>query len=338
METAQAKREVLAAGRELLRRGLVARTWGNVSCRIDEGRFAITPSGRDYENLEEKDIVVVETATLAYEGKIKPSSEKGIHAAAYRLGEDIQFVIHTHQTCATVLSVAGHSRLAPSPEELALLGGPPLPADYALPGSQKLARNVGAALRRGRGAPVLMEGHGALLTGGDRAQAFERAVALEEVCRRAMALPPGGETAGALGEPLNRAVSGAFPALACLKCFNSPAIERVMKQTRSMPALLDDFAQMAGPAAAVVKGESLTGEAIRRIIQRLKGRNAVLLTGIGALCGEKNGEDCRAVMTLVEKNALAYVHAAEFGRPRALSLLDRFLMRLVYTQVYRKKK
>jgi L-fuculose-phosphate aldolase len=109
MRVNEAKSEVLKACEELVARGLVARTWGNVSCRVDETCFVVTPSGVGYERLEPGCIVEVDINTLAHKGDIKPSSEKGIHADAYRVNAATNFVIHTHQTYATCLSVAGVS-------------------------------------------------------------------------------------------------------------------------------------------------------------------------------------------------------------------------------------
>ena len=51
MDILQAKKEVIAAGLRLVEKGLIARTWGNVSCRVDENSFVITPSGKPYEGL-----------------------------------------------------------------------------------------------------------------------------------------------------------------------------------------------------------------------------------------------------------------------------------------------
>ena len=56
MDILQAKEIVIAAGKKLVETGLIARTWGNVSCRIDQNYFAITPSGRDYLSLTPEDI------------------------------------------------------------------------------------------------------------------------------------------------------------------------------------------------------------------------------------------------------------------------------------------
>ena len=55
-EIAEAKRLVIEAGKRLLETGLIARTWGNVSARISDTQFVITPSGRSYENLTPDEI------------------------------------------------------------------------------------------------------------------------------------------------------------------------------------------------------------------------------------------------------------------------------------------
>ena len=83
-EETEARRLVIEAGLRLVREGLIARTWGNISARISEEQFVITPSGRAYDDLKPEELVVVNVADCAYEGDIKPSSEKGIHAEAYR--------------------------------------------------------------------------------------------------------------------------------------------------------------------------------------------------------------------------------------------------------------
>ena len=76
MDINAAKKAVLAAGVKLVEAGLIARTWGNVSCRVDEDSFIITPSGRSYRSLTPADLVQVKISDLSYEGEIKPSSEK----------------------------------------------------------------------------------------------------------------------------------------------------------------------------------------------------------------------------------------------------------------------
>ena len=104
MKLQQARKDVVQAGQQLVKTGLIARTWGNVSARINESQFVITPSGRAYETLTPAEIVTVNIADGSYRGEIKPSSEKDIHAAVYRQRPEINFIIHTHQVHASVVS------------------------------------------------------------------------------------------------------------------------------------------------------------------------------------------------------------------------------------------
>ena len=69
----EAKEFVIKAGLELSEAGLVARTWGNISARISDHQFAITPSGRAYDTLTPDDIVIVNIEDGSYEGSVKPS-------------------------------------------------------------------------------------------------------------------------------------------------------------------------------------------------------------------------------------------------------------------------
>ena len=49
MDILEAKRIVVEAGKQLVATGLIARTWGNVSSKVSDTQFVITPSGRAYE-------------------------------------------------------------------------------------------------------------------------------------------------------------------------------------------------------------------------------------------------------------------------------------------------
>ena len=123
MDILEAKELVIRAGHELLEAGLIVRTWGNISCRINDKQFVITPSGMAYDVLTPDDIVLVNIADLSYEGDVKPSSEKGIHASCYELRPDINFVIHTHQKAATIVSITGMEIRNVYKEFAGVLGG-----------------------------------------------------------------------------------------------------------------------------------------------------------------------------------------------------------------------
>lgn len=182
MSLQQAREDVVQAGKQLVKAGLIARTWGNVSARISESQFVITPSGRAYETLTPAEIVTVNIADGSYQGEIKPSSEKGIHAVVYRQRPEINFIIHTHQVYASVVSTLHRDITGIEPATAAVIGSKVPCASYGLPGSQKLRKGVAAALSRSDGKAFLMANHGALCLGQDRAEAFKVAAELEQLC------------------------------------------------------------------------------------------------------------------------------------------------------------
>ena len=114
---------MVKTGRELLDTGLVARTWGNISCRCGEQDFLITPSGLDYTRTQPEDIVKVSLLTGEWEGRRKPSSERGVHSIAYQMFPEVQYVIHTHQIFATAFGIAGFEELMLTQEQRLQRGG-----------------------------------------------------------------------------------------------------------------------------------------------------------------------------------------------------------------------
>ncbi|MBP1926977.1 L-fuculose-phosphate aldolase [Sedimentibacter acidaminivorans] len=181
MNEIQAKQKVVDAGIRLVKSGLIARTWGNVSCRISDSHFVITPSGRNYLSLTADDIVTVAIKDLNYTGNIKPSSEKGIHAEIYKYSEDINFVIHTHQENASVVSTLGLDKITMNCD-YTFLGNEIICASYGLPGTKKLRRGVSEALKRSKGNAIIMKNHGAVCFGCDDEEAFKTASNLEKAC------------------------------------------------------------------------------------------------------------------------------------------------------------
>ena len=165
----EARRLVVEAGKRLLSAGLVARSWGNISARISNGEFIVTPSGRTYDDLKPEELVRVKIDNLAYEGNIKPSSEKGIHAGVYKYRPEAGFVIHTHQHYASAICAEGKDTpFAPC-------------AKYGLPGTETLMNNVMlSVVIHPEYKAFLLANHGALCIGNDMEDAFSVANKLEE--------------------------------------------------------------------------------------------------------------------------------------------------------------
>ena len=179
-EISRIRQQVIEGGLRLVKEGLVARTWGNISIRVDETHMLITPSGRSYEDLTPEDIVLVNYHTSKHEGTIKPSSEKELHCEIYRTRKNIHAVIHTHQMNASTVAAA-HREVPPILDDMAQIIGPTVRvADYALPSTKKITKKTVKALK-GRNA-ALMANHGAVCIGRDLEEAFVVCQVLEKAC------------------------------------------------------------------------------------------------------------------------------------------------------------
>lgn len=103
------KREVCRANLELVARGLVIETWGNVSgIDRERGLVVIKPSGVPYDGMKPVHMTVVSLKTgKVVEGKFKPSSDTETHLILYRSFPKIGGVVHTHSLYATAWAQAG---------------------------------------------------------------------------------------------------------------------------------------------------------------------------------------------------------------------------------------
>lgn len=181
----EAKRLVVEAGKKLVENGLIARTWGNVSARISDTQFVITPSGRAYETLTPEEVVVVNIEDCSHEGDIKPSSEKGVHADAYKHRPNVNFVIHTHQKAATIVSITGMEIRNVYEEFRPVLSDIVPVAEYAMSTTNSLRKKVEKCLVANPDCPaILLKHHGTLCVGDSYESAFEVAEVLEKCCEK----------------------------------------------------------------------------------------------------------------------------------------------------------
>jgi L-fuculose-phosphate aldolase len=181
VELNEIRQKVCDAGRQLLREGLVARTWGNVSMRVNDTQMMITPSGRPYDELTPNDMVLVDIYTLKYEGKIKPSSELKLHCQVYKNRAHIRAVIHTHQMNASIVAAAQMEVEVIDETHQKILGGKRIKtAPYALPNTKKITVESERAIEQANAA--LMANHGVVCIGENLENVFEVARTLELAC------------------------------------------------------------------------------------------------------------------------------------------------------------
>lgn len=187
-ESSPTREETLRAqlvnyGKQLVASGLVQGTWGNLSARLDDTYMLVTPSGLDYARLTPVDMVKVNIRTLEYEGGLKPTSEKSLHAAIYQNRPDIGGIIHTHSKYCCVYAAARRDLPIPADRQTAFQSPIKL-APYAPPGSKALTKNTAAAVGDNYGA--IMAGHGMIACGRDLTAAFQNCKQLEAIAEASL--------------------------------------------------------------------------------------------------------------------------------------------------------
>jgi len=189
------KNSVCKANLELVEKGLVIHTWGNVSGRDKEsGLIVIKPSGVSYNIMTPEDMVVIGKEGNVVEGKYKPSTDAPTHLILYKTYESLGGIVHTHSSYATSWAQAGRAI-------------PPLGTTHAdhfygeVPCTRLLTRketetgyeiNTGKIIIEKLGImdplvmpSILVNGHGPFCWGKDAEDSVYNAVALEEIAKMA---------------------------------------------------------------------------------------------------------------------------------------------------------
>ena len=98
---------VCEANLELVKKGLVIYTWGNVSgIDREKGLIVIKPSGVKYEDLTPDKLVIVDLDGNKVEGDLNPSSDTLTHLEIYKAFKEIGGIVHTHSTYAVAWAQA----------------------------------------------------------------------------------------------------------------------------------------------------------------------------------------------------------------------------------------
>lgn len=163
------------------RSGLSFGRSGNISARTNNG-FLITPSGVDYDELDENDLNELDNDGNVIAGTLKPSSEWQLHLGIYRHREDVNAIVHVHSPWAT--GIACTRKPIPAFHYMVTtLGGDSIPcAEYATFGSRELADYAVTAL--GGNFACLLANHGQISVGPDLDAAFRYAGEVENLAKQ----------------------------------------------------------------------------------------------------------------------------------------------------------
>ena len=175
------RRKLVEICHRMYRQGYIAAGDGNVSCKIDEERVLVTPTGFHKGFITEADLVVVDLEGKLLRGAHKPSSEFLMHALAYRERPDVRAVVHAHPPLTVGLALAGVTLAQCVLSETCLVLGPILTAPYSTPTTEEVPRVLQPFVRQANA--IVMDRHGALTLGRDLDEAYNRLEAMEHASK-----------------------------------------------------------------------------------------------------------------------------------------------------------
>ncbi len=189
------KEKVLEANLDLVKKGLVIYTWGNVSgIDRDSGHVVIKPSGVSYEKMKVSDMVVVDLEGTVVEGKLNPSSDTPTHLVLYHFFKKIGGIVHTHSEWATSWAQAKKGIPAFGTTHADYFYGE-IPCTRELTKEEivkEYERSTGEIIVERFGnidynavPAVLVSGHGPFTWGSNPEEAVFNSVVLEEVAKMA---------------------------------------------------------------------------------------------------------------------------------------------------------
>jgi L-ribulose-5-phosphate 4-epimerase len=335
--------QIIEAGKKLKEEGLIVRTWGNISARLDEKRFMITPSGRDYDSLTLSDIVTVNIDDMSYDGNVKPSSEIAAHDYIYKARKDAGFVIHTHQNFATAFGTMGQEiNFFEDKDEggyIPLLGTIVPVTRYARSCTKRLAENLLYEIERyPKAETFLLRNHGIISIGKDYADAFKKVQKLEDISRELYFIiaedmaPDKSYDVHDLNKYIKETDKYKRTDNDVVLESAMPATVKYANTKSDLFAYIDDFAQMAGQSIKTL-GHGASQNSIQKCIDK---NGAVLIQGKGALISAKNYDDASAFAYVIEKNALSGLLLKAGARPEPVSRIDVLKEHRFYQDKYSK--
>lgn len=175
------KKLLVDYGKKLLDKKLVAGTSGNLSLRGQGDEIYITPSGMDYLEITEDDIVKINFMGEILEGDKKPSSEWMMHVEIYKNYPKYNAIVHTHSPIATAFAVSRKKIPLILIEMKPFLGGEIEVAPFKPSGSLELAKSLIPYLKKSNSC--LLANHGVVSCGKDIESAFLSAEYVEDAAK-----------------------------------------------------------------------------------------------------------------------------------------------------------
>src|ERR1700729_874298 len=184
MTETQLREEICRLGRSLFERGLPPGSSGNISVRLDDGGWLVTPTNASLGFLDPGRL-----SRLSADGKLvsgdAPTKEVPLHTALYQTRDGARAVVHLHSTHSVALTmlpeIDPRAALPPMTPYYLMKCGQTALVPYHRPGDPAVADAIKGLA--GKYSSVLLANHGPVVSGDTLEAAVFAVEELEETAK-----------------------------------------------------------------------------------------------------------------------------------------------------------
>jgi ribulose-5-phosphate 4-epimerase/fuculose-1-phosphate aldolase len=184
MSDTRLREEICRYGRSLFERGLTPGSSGNISFRLDDGGWLVTPTNASLGFLDPARLSRLDDAGQLISGD-KPTKEIPLHTALYQTRRSARAVVHLHSTNAVALTmlpeIDPRAALPPMTPYYLMRAGQTALIPYYRPGDPAVADAIRGLA--GKYSSVLLANHGPVVAGDSLEAAVFATEELEETAK-----------------------------------------------------------------------------------------------------------------------------------------------------------
>ncbi|THK39253.1 aldolase [Ensifer sp. MPMI2T] len=178
------REEICRYGRSLFERGLTPGSSGNISLRLDDGGWLVTPTNASLGFLDPARISRLNASGRLISGD-KPTKEIPLHSALYESRGSARAIVHLHSTHAVALTmlpeIDPRAALPPMTPYYLMRAGETALVPYYRPGDPAVADAIRGLA--GKYSSVLLANHGPVVAGDSLEAAVFATEELEETAK-----------------------------------------------------------------------------------------------------------------------------------------------------------
>ena len=184
MSESRLREEICRYGRSLFERGLTPGSSGNISLRLDDGGWLVTPTNASLGFLDPARISRLDAEGQLVSGD-KPTKEIPLHTALYESRGSARAIVHLHSTHAVALTmlpeIDPRAALPPMTPYYLMRAGETALVPYYRPGDPAVADAIRGLA--GKYSSVLLANHGPVVAGDSLEAAVFATEELEQTAK-----------------------------------------------------------------------------------------------------------------------------------------------------------